>query len=130
MYRMNWPSTRQKLVIRILAWLGIAAIVVLTVVPAADRPVTGAGQVLEHFAAYALVAGSFALAYRVSLTWLMLLAFLFCGLTELMQVPLATRHARLSDFIIDLAGACMAVWMVCSINARLNPAAANRLKET
>ena len=48
-------------VARILAWMGIVAIIVLSVVPAADRPVTGAGQVLEHFTAFALVAGAFAI---------------------------------------------------------------------
>jgi hypothetical protein len=54
---MNWLVTHQRIVIRTLAWIGIKAIVILTVVPAVDRPVTGAGQVLEHFSAYALVAG-------------------------------------------------------------------------
>ena len=90
---MNWLVTHQRIVIRTLAWIGITAIVILTVVPAVDRPVTGAGQVLEHFSAYALVAGVFAIGYRLSLTWLMLLAFLFCGLTELMQF-LSQRDMR------------------------------------
>ena len=117
---MNWLVTHQRIVIRTLAWIGITAIVILTVVPAVDRPVTGAGQVLEHFSAYALVAGVFAIGYRLSLTWLMLLAFLFCGLTELMQIPLPTRHARISDFIIDLAGAWFGIGVVLFINERLN----------
>jgi VanZ like family len=118
--RMNWLVTHQRIVIRTLAWIGITANVILTVVPAVDRPVTGAGQVLEHFSAYALVAGVFAIGYRLSLTWLMLLAFLFCGLTELMQIPLPTRHARISDFIIDLAGAWFGIGVVLFINERLN----------
>ena len=96
-------------VARILAWMGIVAIIVLSVVPAADRPVTGAGQVLEHFTAFALVAGAFAIGYRLSLVRLLLLAFLFSGGIELLQVPLPTRHARLSDFAIDFAGACFAI---------------------
>jgi hypothetical protein len=45
---------------RIMAWMGILAIIILSVVPAADRPVTGAGQLLEHLTAFAIVGGAFA----------------------------------------------------------------------
>ena len=109
---MNLPITHLRMVARVLAWIGIAAIVVLSVVPATDRPVTGAGQVIEHFAAYALVAGAFAIGYSLSLTRLLLLAFFFCGFIELMQVPLPTRHARMSDFVVDVVGACFAIGVV------------------
>ena len=97
---------------RALAWVGILAIVVLSVVPSVDRPVTGAGQLLEHFTAFALVAGVFAISYRLSLMRLLLWAFFFCGGIELLQVPLPTRHARISDFIIDLVASCFAVLFV------------------
>jgi len=39
-------------VARALAWIGIFAIIVLSVVPAVDRPVTGLGQWFEHFTAF------------------------------------------------------------------------------
>ena len=51
-------------VARALAWVGILAIIILSAVPAADRPFTGAGHLFEHLAAYALVAGMFAIGYR------------------------------------------------------------------
>jgi VanZ like family len=70
---------------------------------------TGAFAVLEHFTAFALVTGAFAIGYRLSLVRLLLLALLFCGGIELLQVALPTRHARLSDFVIDFAGACFAI---------------------
>jgi len=98
--------------VRALAWGGIFAIIVLSVVPAIDRPVTGAGQRLEHFTAFALVAGVFAIGYHLSLMRLLLLAFLFCGGIELLQIPLPTRHARISDFAIDFLGACFAIGLV------------------
>ena len=85
-----------------MAWIGIVAIIILSVVPAADRPVTGAGQLLEHFTAFAIVGGAFAIGYRVSLIPLMFLAVLFCAGIELLQVPLPTRHARVSDFLVDV----------------------------
>lgn len=100
------------MVVRALAWVGILAIIVLSVVPSVDRPVTGAGQLLEHFTAFALVTGVFAISYRLSLMRLLLLAFFFCGGIELVQVPLPTRHARISDFIIDLVASCFAILFV------------------
>jgi hypothetical protein len=101
-----------ELAARALAWVGILAIITLSVVPAVDRPVTGAGQLFEHFTAFALVAGMFAIGYRLSLIQLLLLAFLFCGFVELLQVPLSTRHARISDFAIDLIASCLAIGFV------------------
>ena len=109
MYRL--PS-HCRAVSRGLAWIGIIAIVILSVVPATQRPVTGTGQWFEHFAAFALVAGAFAVGYRLSLIRFLLLAFLFCGIVELLQVPLPTRHARLSDFLVDCFGSCVAIVLI------------------
>jgi hypothetical protein len=53
-----------RMAARALAWVGILAIIVLSVVPSVDRPVTGAGQLLEHSTAFGLVAGVFAISYR------------------------------------------------------------------
>ena len=69
---------------RILAWIGAAAIVVLSVVPAEDRPVfdpaqslaVWAGNSIEHVSAFALVAAAFAIGYRFS--WDRLVANRFC----------------------------------------------------
>ena len=109
---MNWLIAHRTTIVRVLGWFGIIAVVILSVVPAAERPVTGAGQQFEHFTAFALVAGTFAIGYRLSLMRLLLLAFLFCGGIELLQVPLPTRHARLSDFVIDFFGSCFAIGLV------------------
>jgi hypothetical protein len=106
---MKWSVHQIRGIARALAWFGIAAIVVLSVVPADERPVTGIGQVLEHLTAFGLVAGMFAIGYRFTLTRLLLMALLFCGGIELLQVPLPTRHARVSDFAIDLLGSSFAI---------------------
>ena len=106
---MNWLIARRVVVVRGLAWFGILAIVVLSVVPSSLRPVTGWGHQFEHFVAFALVAGIFAIGYRLPLMNLLVLAFLFCGGIELLQLPLATRHARLSDFVIDFFASCLAI---------------------
>jgi hypothetical protein len=52
---MNWLIAHRTAVIRGLAWFGIFAVVILSIVPATERPVTGAGQGIEHFAAFAFV---------------------------------------------------------------------------
>ena len=113
---MHWLINHYRVVARALAWVGILAILVLSVVPADDRPVTGAGQGFEHFTAFALVAGMFAIGYRLSLIRLLLLALFFCGAIELLQVPLPTRHARVSDFVIDLVGSYFAIAFVYAAN--------------
>lgn len=109
---MNWLFQHYKVQARILAWIGILAIVILSVIPAAERPVTNFGQLSEHFTAFALVAGAFAIGYDLSFARLMLFAFLFCGALELLQAPLPTRHARVSDFIIDFVASCVAFGLV------------------
>src|SRR5262249_61328133 len=87
-------------------------IVVLSVVPAAERPVTEFWPPFEHFAAFALVAGMCAIGYDLPFSRLTLLALLFCGGIELLQVPLPTRHARVTDFVIDFVAACFAFALV------------------
>jgi VanZ family protein len=101
-----------RLIARALAWAGVLAIIYLSVVPAVDRPVTGAGQWTEHFAAFALVAACFAIGYRLSSLRLITLAVFFCVGVELLQVPLPTRHARVSDLVIDVIGSCFGIGCV------------------
>jgi len=107
------------IIVRTLAWSGVAAIIILSVIPAEERPVPGnwisvIGHELEHFAAFALVAGIFAIGYRFTLIRLMLLALLFCGGIELLQISLPSRHVRVSDFVIDFIGACFAIGLVAA----------------
>jgi hypothetical protein len=64
---MNWLIARRVVIVRGLAWFGILAISILSVVPNTLRPVSGAGHRFEHFAAFALVAGTFAIGYRLPL---------------------------------------------------------------
>jgi len=114
-----------------LAWFGILALVILSVVPADMRPTTGAAPGFEHLAAFGLVACVFAIGYRLSLGRLLLMAFLYCGAVELLQVPLPTRHARLSDFVVDVGSAWAAMCLVAvsdklSVAYRLRRSAKSR----
>ena len=107
-------------VARLVAWTGICAIVILSVVPASERPVVVGsglqafliGSLLEHVAAFGLTAGAFAVGYAFSIGRLALYAVLYCSAIELLQVPIPTRHARISDFVINLMAACLAMAIV------------------
>ena len=105
--------------VRIFAWLQALAIIGLSVVPASDRPVIGLGQIAGHFLAFAAVAATFAFGYSLSLRYLLATAFVFCGGVELMQIPLPTRHARLSDFIVDVFAAFVAIVLIVYCRAKL-----------
>jgi VanZ family protein len=117
---MAWLINHYIGMARTMAWIGILAIIILSVVPAENRPVTGAGQWLEHFTTFAIVGGAFAIGYRPSLTRLMFLAVFFCAGIELLQIPLPTRDARVSDFLVDTVGACFAILFrfCCSTNSK------------
>jgi VanZ family protein len=111
---------RFRIVARIVAWSAIAGIVILSVVPANERPMIAepwfdewVGHFVEHFSAFALAAAAFTIGYcRFSLLRLLLLAFFFSAGIELLQIPMPTRHARTSDFIVDFVALFIAIAIV------------------
>jgi VanZ family protein len=80
-------------------------IVVLTVVPASDRPETGVEHTFEHLLAFGLVGLVFSLAYSWRPMVLITSGIVFALLLELAQIPLSTRHTRIEDFLADAFGA-------------------------
>lgn len=77
------------------------AIVILSLVPPDLRPVTGAGQFLEHFTIFMVTGLAFGLGYGPKYISLSLALVVFSGVVEIAQLLAPGRHARLSDFIID-----------------------------
>jgi VanZ family protein len=100
---------RYILAARFVAWTGFVAITAFTVVPASFRPVTGVGSNFEHVTVFFGVFAAFSVGYELSAARLVLFALLFCGGIELIQIPLPTRHARVSDFIVDFAASSLAI---------------------
>lgn len=87
-------------------WLLIVIITVLSLVPAALRPETNVPHNLEHFAIFWLTGFAFGLAYdRWPLTMTALV--MFSGVIEIAQRFVPGRHARITDFIVDVLGACV-----------------------
>jgi len=91
---------------RIVAWLLIVAIVVVTLGPPTVRPVSGFNRSLEHVAAFALLGLAFGLAYPNRRMLLALTGVAVAALLETLQLVVPGRHAYFSDFVINATGAC------------------------
>ena len=94
-------------VMRIAAWLLLLAIAVLSLVPPWLRPETGAPHDFEHFAIFASTGFAFGLAYGRRHALVASALVVFTGAIELAQLFVPGRHARLSDFIVDLVAVCI-----------------------
>jgi VanZ family protein len=96
-------------IIRVIAWVLLATAIVLTVVPAELRPVSGFPSPVEHFAMFFLIGSAFTLGYSRSDYALCVAAMAFAGLLELLQLFVPGRHARLSDFVVDALSAVIGI---------------------
>jgi VanZ family protein len=85
---------------RIGGWSLVAAIVVLSLVPATLRPETGLPHNFEHLAIYWATGLAFALGYALT-PLLASILVIFSGAVEILQLFVPGRHARLTDFIVD-----------------------------
>jgi hypothetical protein len=101
---------------RIAAWLLMAAIVILSVVPPSLRLQTSAPHSVEHFTIFAAAGFAFGLGYKHRHDLLAVLLVIFSGSIEISQLFVPGRHARLSDFIIDAIAACMGLVMASLLN--------------
>jgi VanZ family protein len=96
-------------IFQLSAWFLLLAITAASFVPPEYRPVTDAPHDLEHFAIFWLTGTAFALGYP---DWRYLHAgalVAFAGVIEIAQLWAPGRHARLSDFTIDAAAACIGI---------------------
>jgi VanZ family protein len=95
---------------RALAWLGLAAIIVLSVVPPNIRPTTSFPHTMEHVGIFLLVGFAFGISY-FSYQWLLGMGVVtFCAVVELAQLMISGRHARLSDFFVDAIAAYIGIF--------------------
>lgn len=85
------------------------ALLISTVVPAAQRPYTGLQHDLEHVGAFLLPGFLLGTAFRIKIPFLLLIGTAFTLALECIQIPLPTRHARLEDFAFARVAACVGV---------------------
>lgn len=92
---------------RIAAWLLTVAIIVLSLVPAWLRPGTDVPHNFEHFSIFFATGVAFGVGYSRKPYLVMAMLVVFAGAIELAQIVVPSRHARLSDFIVDALAACV-----------------------
>jgi VanZ family protein len=96
-------------ILRAASWLIIFGLIIVTIVPADERPITDLQHDFEHFLAFALAGATFGLAYPRRLGVNLLSAVVFALVLELSQIPLPTRHARFEDFVVDAVACCLGI---------------------
>ncbi len=90
--------------VKLLAWLLLAAIAFVTLAPIGLRPNSGYSPTIERFAAFAAVGLCFALAYPRQL-WLIVVIVMGAAIAfEALQLVSASRHGRVFDLAVKLAG--------------------------
>jgi len=94
---------------RLVAWLLVIAILILSLGPPSTRPVTGAGHNLEHLLIFVATGAAFGLGYPRRFLLLPVALLAFTGAIEVAQMMVPGRHARLSDFLTDAAASCVGI---------------------
>jgi VanZ family protein len=91
---------------RVAAWLLSAAIVLLSLSPPSARPVSPVGDNFgsnfEHLLIFLATGGAFALGYPRRIRFLLPAMLAFAAAVEIAQMWVPGRHARLSDFLVDV----------------------------
>lgn len=109
--------TAQKL-LRLVAWLLVATIVVVTLGPIEDRPRTFLPVDAERALAYFAIGLAFALAYPRHIWWAV--AFVVVGAIglEWLQNLRPYRHGREADALVKVAGAVIGLgvgWLIAQL---------------
>ena len=90
--------------IRLFAWSSLALVATLTLSPIGLRPETALPPTIERFTAFAAVGVAFALAYPRQFWLAAAIAIGASLLLEALQALEPTRHGRLFDAAVKLAG--------------------------
>ena len=95
--------------LRAAAWLLIAIVVALSLLPPQFRPVSGAPHDVEHFAMFVITGLVFGFGYPRHHLYQAGALVVFAGIVELAQIWIPGRHARLVDFVVDATGVALGV---------------------
>src|SRR5262245_16546360 len=106
----RWTKSTALLAgIRLTFWLVVLMLIWFTVVPASIRPGSVASHHMDHFASFALAGFLYYLGYADHLLTRLITAVFFAGSLEVLQLLVPSRHARLTDFVVDALGACAGI---------------------
>ncbi|MCJ2044757.1 VanZ family protein [Methylobacterium sp. J-078] len=95
---------------RVIAWLLLAALVIVTVCPIEYRPhPRGFPVTVERLGAFALIAFLFAIGYPQHRWRVCVLIVVAAGGLEASQMLDPSRHGRVADFAVKALGAVLGV---------------------
>ena len=98
-----------------IGWLGVLAIIVLSLVAPSLRPVTFLPHDLEHAAVFLITGLALGLGYPGRIAQHMAMLVIFAAAIELAQFYAPGRHPRLIDFLVDASSACAGVALAALI---------------
>jgi VanZ family protein len=96
-----------RLLSRWLAWLLVLVIAVITLAPIELRPVTAAPANWERFGTFMAIGALFCLGYPHHRWRIAGLVIGLAGLFEMLQYVSPSRHGRLPDGLVKVAGALL-----------------------
>ncbi|MCJ2136245.1 hypothetical protein MKK69_19690 [Methylobacterium sp. J-026] len=102
-------DTQRLVLVRIAAWILVAFIAAVTLVPIGLRPVVTANPSLERIAAYALAGMLMMVGYPRHRFQILIGSVLLAGALEAAQTLTSTRHGRVEDFFVKAAAALAGV---------------------
>ena len=97
--------------LKILAWLLLAGLAVVTIGPIGWRPITPLPTQLERALALMIIGLVFALAYPRKLVLVAVLLITSTALFEALQVLEPSRHGRVVDVAVKLTGAGIGLFL-------------------
>jgi VanZ family protein len=106
------------MIARIAAWLLAVATIVLSLVPSWLRPGTEMPHSLEHLSVFFATGVAFGVGYSRRPYLVIVMLVVFAGAVELAQIVVPSRHARLSDFVIDALAAFVGAGVSSILTAR------------
>ena len=93
---------------RVLAWLAVLVIIILSVLPGNERPHTGASGQFEHIMAYSITSALLIFSGNAPAPIIVGLSLL-SGQMEIIQISIPGRHASFADFAASSIGAVIGV---------------------
>jgi peptidoglycan/LPS O-acetylase OafA/YrhL len=103
--------------VRVVAWLAVLMIVMLSVVPGRMRPHAMASGHLEHFTAYFIAGSLLAIGYPRARQWVAsaIILALCGGMLEIIQLWIPHRLSRMSDFLASVTGAWSGIIVIGAV---------------
>lgn len=96
-------------ILRVFAWLLLAALLVITLSPIGLRPHIPGHVTAERFMALMVIGLLFCLAYPKHWAMVLIMLIAAAGFFEAMQRLTPDRHGEFSDFIVKSCGAISGV---------------------